>query len=67
MIDKNFNRLSQLSKEITSDKKILEFLELYVILKTETRQFNELEGIISLKEFCDGVIEKREAKERGEE
>lgn len=67
MTDKNFNRLVELSRDITLDKKILEFLELYVILKCETRQNEQLEGIIGLKEYCEGVIQQREIREKDEE
>lgn len=65
MIEKNARRLSELARELTYDNKVLEFLELYGILKTEARHFNELEGVISLKEFFEGVISAKDEAEVG--
>lgn len=59
MLKKNLDRLSLLSKELTQDKKILEFLELYVILKSETREFDDLVGIANLKDYFVGVFEAK--------
>ncbi|MGL5051027.1 MAG: hypothetical protein ACRC0Y_08890 [Fusobacteriaceae bacterium] len=64
MLEKDFYRLSELAKNF-ADEKMLEFLQLYVILKSEQRKTEEILPIISLKEFFEGVIEARLENERG--
>ncbi|MGL4998251.1 MAG: hypothetical protein ACRCZR_02255 [Cetobacterium sp.] len=63
MLEKDFYRLSELSKNL-ADEKILEFLQLYVILKAEQREIVDISPIIALKEFFEGVIIARD-EERG--
>ncbi|MGL4671185.1 hypothetical protein [Cetobacterium sp.] len=61
MIEKNFLRMSKLAKELSSEN-MLEFLELYVILKAEGGVSNEIPSIIALKAFFEGVISARDSE-----
>lgn len=61
MHNKHCKRLHELTKTLSSEK-IIEFLELYGIMKAEMRAFEELEGIISLKEFFQGALENKEVE-----
>lgn len=56
MLEKTEARLRELSGEFSTNN-FLEFLELYGILLTETRNYEALEGIQTLKEFMRGVKE----------
>ena len=59
MYNKHLDRLMVLTKELSENKKMLEFLELYAILKIETREFEDLVGISNLKDYFTGALEAK--------